>query len=584
MPTSESQMEYTVLETRKIVDILQAQVQLLTTRVEGLERYLLALTSQQQHQQQVMYGAPQLTTPTNPIPSQLYYWPNPTVEDGQQQQQQTMQLHPGVSNASSKNSMGKKQLEEDLMRLGIQTSTAATASGGLGVHSNSVVIPQQQLAAAMAQQQREEAIVAMINGQSSPIMTPTTSVGQGFPTGTGAHTINVEGVVYNNPNSNGAYAPYSTGVMVGGAAATVGTLPTSVTLDPSRATNEMLERACQQHWLKELCLKGCKYVSNLTCLARLKNLWKLNLQGCVQYVDDNAIKIISTYNKRLSRLNLCGCERVTDATPLSHLTFLFDLNLSGCQIGNDSIEAIAAHCSQLSRLAINSCTLVTSISSVGQLRELKLLYCRYSGNIAPSSISDVLAAIGGSLLTLNVDGVRFASLDLSRLPAVTALKNLNMKDNTDLKSLNWLWTRPNAEQTFAALEMLDIEGCTALTTMGPTVARLPALRFLRLSRTAISQEELNLVVPSPTLSAIYVEGCPNIHSVGCLADVKSLNKLMVDAHMQSQAAASGLDAIFARGGVEVLFGPHSNINNNAGSHQAPSLPVSPTSGIAPVTP
>lgn len=145
-------------------------------------------------------------------------------------------------------------------------------------------------------------------------------------------------------------------------------LPTVVTLDPSRTNNDTLDRACQQTWLKEVCLKGCKSISNFTPLSRLHNLWKLNLQGCSQFVDDSVVKLIGTFNKRLSRLNLCGCERVTDATPLSNLAFLFDLNLSGSQIGNESLQAISQNCLQLSRLAINSCVNITDITCVSNLK------------------------------------------------------------------------------------------------------------------------------------------------------------------------------------------------------------------------
>lgn len=394
-----------------------------------------------------------------------------------------------------------------------------------------------------------------------------------------------------NNGAGGSHSSSAAAAAAAGAAAAAAAagMQTAVTLDPARSTSEMLERACQQTWLKELNLKGCKNISNFNPIARLKNLWKLSLQGCAQYVDDSVVKLIGTYNRRLSRLNLCGCERITDATPLSQLSFLFDLNLSGCQIGNNSLEAISRGCGQLSRLAINSCPQLTSVSCVGNLKELKLLYCRYSGNIAPSSITDVLNAIGSSLLTLNIDGVKFSQLDLTHLPPVTALKNLNFKDNTEVTNLDWITSLPNFTKVFSALEMLDVEGCSNLSSLGP-IASLPALKTVRLSHTAISVTELAKLTSSQTITSVYLEGCPLITSVECLTGLNSLSKLVVDQQMQSgNLAANGITAVRQRGGVDIVFAsPNTNAHmggSAAGGHGTLLSPLtSPTGNYVPPMP
>lgn len=425
----------------------------------------------------------------------------------------------------------------------------------------------------MYNRQREEAIMAMLNTPSTSA-TPT-AMGQVFPTNSPeslifptampqmstvmpqGYQINPSMTIFNPPPLSsmppmGNHPPNATGMSNNN-----NTSVPPVILEPNRATNDILDHVCMQPWIKELCLKGCKNISNFSALSRLRILWKLTLQGCTQYVDDNVLKLIATHNKRLSRLNLCGCERVMDATPLSQLAYLFDLNLSGCQIRNDSLEAIASGCSQLSRLAINSCPYITSISCIGKLKELKLLYCRYSDNIDPRGIADMMHAIGTNLLTLNVDGIKFSELQV-HLPAPSAVKNLNFKDNPELKSLAWLVKDPSL---FPALEMLDTEGCTNLSDLSNT-SDLPALKTIRLSHTAIDNTTLaELASNARALTTVSVEGCPNVNDFSMLLQYPALTKICVDTQQLSARNVNGLAALQARG-VDVTAGNGSRRNNN----------------------
>ncbi|CCW60509.1 unnamed protein product [Phytomonas sp. EM1] len=586
--------EYKLEPTRKAVETLQAQVQLLTMRVELLERQMVGTAQQNQTSPMTFAPSAQVAMPTasNVMPSRMYYWaqgfPNAngfgmTEED---------QYNPNGSPSA-------RQVEESLNRLGILPA--------LG-------IKQQQLSMLMAQKQRDDAILAMLQGQSTPAVTPT-ALGSGlYPSPTSAiqqQAINAEGMPFHSPfatpaqgmafaNTNAVpgagdprlFSPTSTmpntGINSIFNPITSQALSTTITLDPGRATNESLEQACQQPWIKELCLKGCKNLSNLNQLSQLRNLWKLNLQGCTQFVDDSTVKLISTYNKRLSRLNLCGCELITDASPLSQLSFLFDLNLSGCQIGNESLIAIAGGCSQLSRLAINSCPKITNISCVGKLRELKLLYCRYSGNIAPESVTEVMKQIGNGLLTLNVDGFKFEDLDVSQFPAVTTLKNFNLKDNVEVVSLAWLTSAEGASKKFGALEMLDVEGCANLIKLGD-LSVLPSLKVLRLSHTAIDQSELLTLNACKSLTALYIEGCQRVQQLSSLVHLPSLSKVVIDHKLAggTTSTVNGIQDLSARG-VEVVVANnavnpgHRSGQNVAHSNQSPAL--SPTNSYIPPIP
>lgn len=339
----------------------------------------------------------------------------------------------------------------------------------------------------------------------------------------------------------------------------------SYVLDPARANNELLDHACMQHWIKELSLKGCKNISNFTPLSRLRTLWKLNLQGCSQYVDDHVVKLISTYNKRLSRINLCGCDKVTDATPLAQLGYLFDVNLSGCQISNESLVVLAENCHQLSRLAINSCPKITDISCIGKMKELKLLYCRYSDNIDPASIAHVLNMISNNLLTLNIDGIKFKSMEL-QLTGVSAIRNLNLKDNTEMFSLDWLLNDP---EPYSFLEMLDAEGCSNLKDLS-NISRLQSLKLLRVSYTAIDDVALKEIASgAPNLITLFVESCPNITDFSALANHPSLKKLHVDTKLFAGRSTNNLFTLM-NGRMEVVAaaGPHRTEGNSAASGDA----------------
>eukprot|EP00796_Vickermania_ingenoplastis_P011962 gene11962-8235_t len=414
---------------------------------------------------------------------------------------------------------------------------------------------------AVTNRQREEAILAMINGSSSPGATPT-ALGQVFPSGTPETMLfpktmpQVTAVMPQGFQFNPSMTLFDPNLHMAG----MGMMNPNqqnpnnnnnnnnnnnvqaIVLEPSRATNEMLEHVCMQPWIKELCLKGCKNISNFEALSRLRILWKLSLQGCSQFVDDSVLKLIAAHNKRLSRLNLCGCERVSDATPLAQLAYLFDLNLSGCQITNESLEAISNGCNQLSRLAINSCPLITSVSCIGKLKELKLLYCRYSDNIDPSGISDVLHAIGTNLLTLNVDGIKFRELDV-HMPGPSAIKNLNFKDNTELTSLDWMLRDP---ALFPSLEMLDAEGCTNLHDLS-NVSSLPALKTIRLSHTAVDNAVLaDIASKTPSLTTLSLEGCDGVTDFSPLMMHSGLSKLCVDQQHLAARSTNGLANLQAR--------------------------------------
>lgn len=590
--------------TRSAFDAMQSQMQMLQMRVETLERQVSMLSAQvmaasrsYQPYPQMPYGMPAAASTTSPtagmspsLPNNVYFYPQGNV----------------VSAAPEKG-YTSRQLEEELQRLGVVTSGNAAAAAAAVNKAN-------EEAAAMA---------AMTVLHNNMMGSPTNGV-PNFPAmmpHVGSPSVPNPGLPYvpNHPEMpflsptmpgpppppassptkmssallNKAFgltdANVANGAGADGMNANMNSLQRScaVTLDPLQSTTETLEQTCQQTKIRVLCLKSCKGITSLNAISRLQNLWLLNLQGCSHCVDDNAVRMIATYNTRLSRLNLCGCDRVTDAKPLAQLSFMFDLNLSGTSINNASLEAISHGCGQLSRLAINSCLQLTDLSSVRNLGELKLLYCRYSENIDPATIGAALEGIGQNLLTLNVDGIRFRQIKLDHLPHVLALKNFNCKDNTQLGDLEWMFGTAAAVTAFECLEMLDVEGCESLVNLGSHITGLKRLKTLRLTHTGVTNDELARISSCPALSAIHIEECAGVTNVECLAKLPALTKVVLDLHMQHEdPKANGVATLRQRPGVEVIFaGVNNHHGPNGGMNRAGATPMtSPTSRYTPSVP
>ncbi|AIN97548.1 leucine-rich repeat protein, putative [Leishmania panamensis] len=569
-------------------------MQMLQMRVDTLERQVAMLSAQVmastlptpfQAYPGVTYGMSPATsnltpTPTMPaqMPASMYYYQSPDM--------------PAAAPANSSavdDSKASKQLEDELQRMGVLTYSGAAAGTNTSpeaaaaaatmtlMHSNLMVSPTSGISA----------FPGVMAGVSNP-----NPAGPSIPFMTGNHEVTFAPSIMPAPPASsptkisnallqkafGFSDTSMNGAGGEGMSANMSSLQRScaVTLDPLQSTTETLEQTCQQTKMRVLCLKGCKGITSLNAISRLQNLWLLNLQGCSPCVDDSAVRMIATHNTRLSRLNLCGCDRVTDAQPLAQLSLMFDLNLSGTMIGTASLEAISKGCGQLSRLAINSCQQLSGVSSLTNLSELKLLYCRYSENIDPATIGSVLAGIGQNLLTLNVDGIRFRQLDLSHLPHVTALKNLNCKDNTQLRDLDWLLSIPNAAKTFESLEMLDVEGCESLVSFGTHITSLKRLKTMRLTNTGIADGELARLTACSALATLHLDGCAAITNVECLAKAPSLTKVVLSMHMQHEnTKANGLDALRKRAGLEIIFAaPNNHHGQGSAAHHMTTTPTS----------
>nr|ACS87827.1 cysteine-leucine rich protein [Angomonas deanei] len=588
--------------TRTMFEAMQNQSHMLQMRVEALERQVAMLSAQAmaasrsfQPYAQMSYGMATGTptaSPTAgmppPLPSNMFFYPQG-----------------GVMSAGPEKGQTSRQLEEELHRMGVMTSGNAAAAAQAAANKAN---EEAAAAAAMAMMHNNlmgsptsgvPAFPGMMPSMGSPNI-PNSGMpflpGQPempFPSPTMPAPPASSPTKMSNALLNKAFgftdANMGNGVGADGMNANMNNLQRScaVTLDPLQSTTETLEQTCQQTKIRVLCLKSCKGITNLNAISRLQNLWLLNLQGCSHCVDDNAVRMIATYNTRLSRLNLCGCDRVTDAKPLAQLSFMFDLNLSGTNIANASLEAISHGCGQLSRLAINSCLQLTDLSSVKNLSELKLLYCRYSENIDPATIGAALEGIGQNLLTLNVDGIRFRSIQLDHLPHVVALKNFNCKDNTLLGDLEWLFGTPAAAATFECLEMLDVEGCESLVHLGAYVTSLKRLKTMRLTHTGITNEELARISSCPALSAIHLEECSGVTNVECLAKLPAIAKVVLDIHMQHEdSKTNGVAALRQKHGVEVIFATANNHHgSNGGGNRMGTTPMtSPTTRFSPAMP
>lgn len=307
---------------------------------------------------------------------------------------------------------------------------------------------------------------------------------------------------------------------------------TTFVLNSADATNATFAQMCQNVALKEVSMRNCTKVTDFNPIFKLRALVKLDLQDCVDNVNDVVLYLICTNNKRLIRLSLSGCRLIKNMFPITGLHHLIDLNLSGCAITSAELGQIAIACVHIARLALNYCPNLTSISSVGYLSELRLLYCRGSAKIDSDSIVSVLNAIGHQLISLNIDGILFQSLDLSKVSPRSPLKNLSMQNNTAMVNLEWLIHWPSRASVFPDLELLDVEGCSSLRHLFPKRSCLPSVKRVRLSGTPIANLALvSLAVTCPWILSMDLSGCKAITSVKGLTTLTSLKSLLLDAQM-----------------------------------------------------
>jgi Leucine Rich repeats (2 copies)/4Fe-4S single cluster domain of Ferredoxin I len=148
--------------------------------------------------------------------------------------------------------------------------------------------------------------------------------------------------------------------------------------------------------LQSLVLSNCWKLSDISPLAGLKSLQKLDLSGCNELSGDLSPLARLT---SLRSLSLNGFKQLSDLSSLAGLTSLQTLNLSDCEQLNGDLSPLAG---------------------LTFLQSLDLCFCKQlSGDLSP------LASLT-SLQRLDLTGCRQLSGDLSPLARLNSLKGLRL--------------------------------------------------------------------------------------------------------------------------------------------------------------
>lgn len=184
----------------------------------------------------------------------------------------------------------------------------------------------------------------------------------------------------------------------------------------------------------------------LSTMAGVPQFTELSLDGCA-VTDLTSLRELT----QLKRLELTSCELLTELKPLAKLKGLEELDLSFC----GSLEDLAA-LSELTSLAVLHLVRCTEVTDLGpltrltNLRSLSLARCDGITDLTPLR----------SLVSLTLLEINYCThpTDLAQLVGVNGLEVLSIRENTGVSDLAPLVCLPNLKKLF-------LEGCRSVTSL-----------------------------------------------------------------------------------------------------------------------
>ena len=214
--------------------------------------------------------------------------------------------------------------------------------------------------------------------------------------------------------------------------------------------------------VKELSLKWCRKLTDLSALSGLKRLESLDLSGCRRVTDFSGLAGLDSLKsldlsqrkdvptdlsklpslERLETLDLRYCHDVTNLLALSKLTRLAKLDMKRCRNLTD-LTALA-DLKNLTTLNVTSCGGLKTLDGLGALKNLTTLDVGHSGSLMDISaiaglkgltrlglgycdeLTDLSALAGLENLTFLWLGPSRGPIDLSPLHGMKKLKTLTM--------------------------------------------------------------------------------------------------------------------------------------------------------------
>lgn len=270
--------------------------------------------------------------------------------------------------------------------------------------------------------------------------------------------------------------------------------------------------------------------------AGLLSISQLNLSGETgNDVTDIASIEGFQYLENVTSVDLSE-NNLTDITPLTELTKIVTLNLSSNQNLNDlsGIEGLIT----LQELNVSTCRALTDISPVATLPALKEISAQ-GCNIQTLKLENPAGAVLPELETFYLQENDLK--DLSVLATLPKLKNLYIKGNASLESLETLNGSTSIHLIDASnctdmetvgdisgitnLEMIQLSGCSKLNEI-TDLKNLPNLINITANNCAI--EELGTLENLPKLQTLILSGNESLTDTDAISDLPQLKTIALD--------------------------------------------------------
>lgn len=357
----------------------------------------------------------------------------------------------------------------------------------------------------------------------------------------------------------------------------------------------------EEHHLSKICITE----KDLENIAKLKNLKKLKLSGCVNdacvkklvflqklksldlskcHITDKALENIASL-KELQELNLSGCEKITDKTleNIASLIELQELNLSGCGKITDKGLSKLANLNKLERLYLDYCKYITDltpllnlekltflsikdlplitdktffIDNLKQLKYFVLSNCKKLTDISFVKIADKksLKYLDLSYCNVTDKGIQAISeLELNKLYidecdriTDTSLKNISKIKNLTTLSLSRNPFTSNGFKHFSNMEPLEeLHLCDYQNLPDQSLKHFRNLKSLKLidaSGSSISDADLEIISTFPSLESLILDKCRNISDQG-VKHLSLLQTLKFLSLANTRITDNGLDQL-----------------------------------------
>lgn len=249
--------------------------------------------------------------------------------------------------------------------------------------------------------------------------------------------------------------------------------------------------------------------------AGLLSITQLNLSGETG-IDETDIASIEgfQYLENVTSVDLSE-NNLTDITPLTDLTKIVTLNLSSNQNLEDlnGVEGLT----NLQDLNVSTCKSLADISPVAALPALKEISAQ-GCNIQTLELEN---PAGDALPELETFYLQENDLqDLTALATLPKLKNLYIKGNSSLESLETL-------NGSTSIQLIDASNCTDMETVGD-ISGITTLEMIQLSGCS-KLKEITDLKNLPNLTNITANNCI-IENLGTLENLPKLQTLILSGN------------------------------------------------------